>query len=130
MLSIISAVANGCLCIAGSPGSWISLCDYLKVNSANLFHVEAKSRLLDILKEFEKSSDHDISIRELHRIFKAVGNENSACRLLRFARMHVVDDRPHSRGRHKTPHRVKDMFNEEVSDSDLDSSSSEDWIIV
>ena len=42
----------------------------------------------------------------------------------------VVDDNAHGRGRHRTPHRVKDRFEEDVSDSDLDSSSSEDWIIV
>ena len=45
--------------------------------------------------------------------------------------MHIViDDKVHTRGRHKTPYRVKDQFNEDVSDSDLDSTSSEDWIIV
>ena len=118
-------------CIAGKTGSWISLCDYLKIDSTNLIHIEAKSRLLDIIKEFEKSSNHDISITELSKIFSAIGNENSACRLLRFAQMHiVVDDKAHGRGRHRTPHRVKDRFDEDVSDSDLDSSSSEDWIIV
>lgn len=118
-------------CIQGRPGSWISLCHHLKIDSANLFHIEAKSRLLDILKEFEKSLDHDISISELCNIFREVGNENSACRLERFAQMHVVlDDKPHGRSHHKTPHRTKDQFNEEVSDSDFDSSSSEEWIIV
>lgn len=121
----------GVHCITGRPGSWISLCHHLNINSANLFHVEAKSRLLDIIKEFEKSLDHDISISELCKIFRAVGNENSACRLMRFAQMHVVlDDKPHGRSHHRTPHRTKDQFNEEVSDSDLDSSSSEEWIIV
>ena len=118
-------------CIAGRTGSWISLCDYLKIDSTNLIHVEARSRLLDILKEFEKSSDHDITITQLSKIFSAVGNKNSAHRLLQFAQMHiVVDDKAHGRGRHRTPHSVKDRFDEDVSDSDLDSSSSEDWKIV
>lgn len=109
-------------------GSWISLCAHLKIDSSHLIHVEAKSRLLDILKEFEKSSDHDISVIELYKIFKAVGNENSACRLLQVAQEQLV---PCERsGYHKTTCRTEDLFNEEVSDSDLDDSSSEDWIIV
>ena len=108
------------------------MCDHLNINSANLFHVEATSRLLDILKEFEKSSDHDISVRELHEIFRAVGNENSAARLLRVARTHLVlNSKPSGKGRHRNPHKVKDLYNDEVSDLDLDDNlSSEDAMIV
>ena len=117
--------------ILGQPGSWISLCNHLNINSANLLHVEAKSRLLDILKEYEKSSEHDISVRELYGIFTEVGNKNSACRLLKVAQPHAVpDDRSHRRSRHKTPHKSKDLNSEDVSDSDLDSSSSEDSVVV
>ena len=114
--------------VIGQHGSWMSLCDLLNINSANLIHIEAKSRLLDILKEYEKTSEHDISVRELHDIFIEVGNKNSACKLLRVAQLHgVPDDGPHRRTRHKTPHKVKDLDSDDVSDSDLDSSSSEDW---
>ena len=93
--------------------------------------MEAKSRLLDILKEYEKSSEYDISVKELYEIFTEVGNKNSACRLLRVAQLHAVpDEKSCSRSRHKTPHKVKDLNSEDVCDSDLDSSSSEDWMVV
>lgn len=116
--------------VAGKPGSWISLCNHLNITPANLLHVDAKSRLLDILKEYEKSSEHDISVRELYDIFTEVGNKNSACRLLKVAQLHAIpDDKSHFRSRHKTLHKAK-ASSEDVCDSDLDSSSSEDSVVV
>lgn len=108
------------------------MCHYLNINSANLIHVDAKKRLLDILKEHEKLSDHDTSIGELCEIFRAVGNKNSAHRLLRVAQeqLESLDDRLHSsRSHYKAPQRDH-LLSEEVLDSDLDSSSSEDWVMV
>jgi len=119
--------------ITGNAGTWMSLCRHLKINVANLNHIDSKKRLLDILKEHEKSSDHDISVIELHKIFKAVGNENSACRLLQVAQTQLLSNKSKSKSHHRTVHKVEPQFDlpdEEVLDSDLDSSSSEDWIMV
>jgi len=107
------------------------LCSHLKIDSTNLIHVDSRKRLLDILKEYEKSLDHDISVIELRDIFKAVGNENSASRLLRVAQL-LLDNSSNS---NKTPNKVDPQFDilgeeEEVLDSDLDSSSSEDYMEV
>ena len=113
-------------CIVGQPGTWIDLCNHLNICSTHLLHVDPKSRLLDILKEYEKTSENDISVKQLCKIFEDVGNINSACRLLRVAQLHVTPNNQ------STPLKVKDLNDEDydVSDSDLDSSSSEDWVVV
>jgi len=116
----------------------------LKINPANLYHLDARKRLLDILKEFQKSCTHDLSVKELYGVFKQVGNENSADRLIREAHRQLSDgtgdkelshkDETHSgRYRHRSQYCsvMQDQHNgDDVRDCDIDNSDSEEYVFV
>ena len=127
---------------AGHHGDWRSLCQHLKINPTNLYHLDPRTRLLDILKEYQKSCPLDLNVRQLHGIFKQIGNENSADRLVREAHrqlsgeFHGFGDTEQSptgnmgRYRHQSQYCSisQDQSNrdDDVQDDDIDDCCSED----
>ena len=132
--------------IAGHRGDWICLCKCLSINHTSLYHLDPRQRFLDILKEYQKSCTHDLSVKDLYGIFKQVGNENSADRLIREAQrqlsgeFHGTGDKERSptdeahsgRYRHRSQYCsiTQDQNNDDVRDCDINKSYLEDYVVV
>ena len=118
----------------------------MNINHTGLYHLDPRSRLLDILKEYQKSCTDDLTVRELYGIFKQVGNENSADRLIREAHRQLSSDF-HDTGdkelsptgkshagqyRHQSQYCsvTQDQNNDDVRDCDMDNSDLEDYVVV